>query len=51
MIKEIIYDGCKDESDILMVVDGQQRITSTIIIFAAIRKILKTNIIVLKILT
>ena len=31
----IVYDGCKDESDILMVVDGQQRITSTIIIFAS----------------
>ena len=39
----IVYDGCKDESDILMVVDGQQRITSTIIIFAAIRKILKNK--------
>ncbi|MGL5246439.1 MAG: DUF262 domain-containing protein [Mycoplasmoidaceae bacterium] len=37
----IVYDDLKKDSDILMVVDGQQRITSTIIIFASIRKILK----------
>ncbi|MGL4617322.1 MAG: DUF262 domain-containing protein, partial [Mycoplasmoidaceae bacterium] len=39
----IVYDDLKKDSDILMVVDGQQRITSTIIIFASIRRILKNK--------
>ncbi len=40
----ILYDHYRKGDDTLMVVDGQQRLTSTIIIFAAIRKIINQTL-------